>query len=196
MRAPTPRRSSQAITPRAHDGAALGAERRAVIYARYSDDLQRPESIADQIEVCRRYATQQGWTIIATYDDPALSGGSRFRPGFQRLLADAEMRRFDIVLCEGIERLRRKLADVADFYDRLVFHQVQLFTPALGLVTPIHIGVMGMMAQMFLSDLRDKTRRGQLGRALSGRIPGGLAYGYDVVPPAPAPRRRGNAGST
>ena len=162
-----------------------------MIYARYSDDMQRPESIADQIEVCRRYAAQQGWPVVATYDDPALSGGSRFRPGFQRLLADTEAGRFDIVLCEGIERLSRKLADVADFYDRLVFHRVQLFTPALGLVKPIHIGVMGMMAQMFLTDLRDKTRRGQLGRALSGRIPGGLAYGYDVVSPAPGAKEAG-----
>jgi DNA invertase Pin-like site-specific DNA recombinase len=55
----------------------------------------------------------------------------------------------------------------------------------------MHIGVMGTMAQMFLGDLREKTRRGQLGRARAGRIPGGLAYGYDVVPPAPGAREAG-----
>jgi site-specific DNA recombinase len=165
--------------------------RRAVIYARYSDDLQRAESIADQIEVCRRYAEQQGWTVIATYDDAARSGGSRFRPGFQRLLADAEAKRFDVIVCEAIDRLGRKLADVADFHDRVVFHQVQLYTPSIGQITPLHIAVMGMMAQLFLSDLRDKTKRGQLGRALAGRIPGGLAYGYDVVPPLPGAKEAG-----
>ena len=62
---------------------------RAVIYARYSSDLQREASIEDQIEVCRRYASAQGWTIVETYTDAAISGASRFRPGFQKLIADA-----------------------------------------------------------------------------------------------------------
>jgi hypothetical protein len=35
----------------------------------------------------------------------------------------------------------------------------------------MHIGIMGTMAQMTLSDLRDKTKRGQLGRVRAGRIP-------------------------
>jgi site-specific DNA recombinase len=42
--------------------------------------------------------------------------------------------------------------------------------------------MLGTMAQMYLKDLAEKTRRGQLGRALKGRIPGGKAYGYDVLP--------------
>ena len=37
------------------------------------------------------------------------------------------------------------------------------------------------MAQLYLTDLRDKTKRGQLGRALAGKIPGGHAYGYALV---------------
>ena len=40
------------------------------------------------------------------------------------------------------------------------------------------------MAQMMLTDIRDKVRRGQLGGARAGRTPGGLAYGYEVVPQA------------
>jgi DNA invertase Pin-like site-specific DNA recombinase len=55
----------------------------------------------------------------------------------------------------------------------------------------MHIGIMGTMAQMTLSDLRDKTKRGQLGRVRAGRIPGGLAYGYEVVPPAPGAKDAG-----
>ena len=38
------------------------------------------------------------------------------------------------------------------------------------------------MAQLYLSDLREKTWRGQLGRARAGKLPGGLAYGYNLVP--------------
>jgi DNA invertase Pin-like site-specific DNA recombinase len=157
---------------------------RAVIYARYSSENQREASIEDQIEICRRYIVQQGWTHTQTYDDRAASGAStRLRPGFQRMLADAEAGRFDVLVCESIDRLGRKLADVADLFDRLSFHGVRVHATSIGLVTQMHIGIMGTMAQMMLADLREKTRRGQLGRARTGRIPGGLAYGYDVVPP-------------
>ena len=165
---------------------------RAVIYARYSSDNQREASLADQVEVCRRYIERQGWTVTGTYDDAAISGASsRLRPGFQRLLAEAEARRFDVVVCEAIDRLGRKLADVADLYDRLSFAGVQIHAVSIGHVTQMHIGIMGTMAQITLSDMRDKVRRGQLGRARAGRIPGGLAYGYEVVPPPPGARESG-----
>ena len=45
----------------------------------------------------------------------------------------------------------------------------------------MHVGLLGTMAQLYLSDLKEKTRRGQLGRALAGKIPGGKAYGYQLV---------------
>lgn len=164
---------------------------RAVIYARYSTDNQRAASIADQVEVCRRYAERQGWTVTAVYEDAAISGASRFRPGFQQLLADAEARTFDILIAEAVDRLGRKLSDVADLYDRLTFARVQIHTTSQGAITQMHIGIMGTMAQMMLSETGEKVRRGQLGRARAGRIPGGLAYGYEVVPPAPGAKEAG-----
>ena len=166
--------------------------KKAVIYARYSSENQREASIEDQVEVCRRYADRQGWTVTAIYDDRAASGASTLgRPGFLRMLADAEARRFDVVVCEAIDRLGRMLADVAAAFDRLSFSRVAVHATAIGLVTQMHIGIMGTMAQMVLADLREKTKRGQLGRARAGRIPGGLAYGYEVVPPAPGSQEAG-----
>ena len=155
---------------------------RAVIYARYSSDLQSEASIEDQVEVCRRYAMERSWTITGIYTDAAISGASRFRPGFQKLLSEAGHKLFDIVICEAVDRLGRRLADTADLQDQLSFFGVKLFTPTLGEVTQIHIAVMGMMAQMAIKDLGEKTRRGQLGRVLKGKVAGGLAYGYRVTP--------------
>src|SRR5882724_10636736 len=156
---------------------------RAVIYARYSSDLQSTASIEDQIEICRRYAKTQNWEVVDCYIDRAQSGGSAFRPGFQKLMADLDSLRFEFVLAEAVDRLARKLADIAAFHDRLIFANVRLFTVSTGEVTAIHIGLLGTMAQLFLSDLREKTWRGMLGRARAGRIPGGRAYGYDIVEP-------------
>ena len=56
-------------------------------------------------------------------------------------------------------------------------------------ITAMHIGMLGTMAQLYLSDLEQKTWRGQLGRALQGKIPGGKAYGYDLVTAAAGERQ-------
>jgi DNA invertase Pin-like site-specific DNA recombinase len=110
-----------------------------------------------------------------------MSGSSRFRPSFQQLLADAERGRFDIVVCEALDRLGRKLSDIADLFDRLSFLGIKMHAVNAGEVTALHIGMLGTMSQLFIADLREKTWRGQLGRARKGRVPGGCAYGYDVV---------------
>jgi DNA invertase Pin-like site-specific DNA recombinase len=155
---------------------------RAVIYPRYSSDLQREASIEDQIEVCRRYAELQGWDVVGAYPDSAQCGASRFRPAFQQLQVDAEARRFDVIIVEALDRLSRKLADVAELNDRLTFWGIRLHSVQTGEVTTMHIAFLGAQAQMQLKDLAEKTKRGQLGRALKGKIPGGKAYGYDVLP--------------
>ncbi len=165
---------------------------RTVIYARYSSDMQRLASIADQVEVCRRYAERQGWELTHIYDDAAISGASvLMRQGFQRLMRDAQSGLFDVVVTEAIDRLGRNLADVARCFDQLSFHKVQLHAVNLGPVTQLHIGVMGTMAQMQLTDIGHKTKRGQLGRARAGKSAGGLAFGYDVVPRAPGSQEGG-----
>jgi len=154
---------------------------RAAIYARYSSDLQSDASIEDQVEVCQREISRRGWTLTRVYDDRAVSGSSRFRAGFEQLVLDAEAKRFDVIVCEALDRLGRKLADIAELFDRLEFRGVKIFTLATGEVTPMHIGMLGTMAQLYIADLREKTWRGQLGRVRKGRVAGGLAYGYEVV---------------
>jgi hypothetical protein len=59
------------------------------IYARYSSDNQREASIEDQFRLCREYAKRQGWQLVESYSDQAISGASLLRPGIQTLLADA-----------------------------------------------------------------------------------------------------------
>src|SRR5687767_1407251 len=72
-----------------------------VCYARFSSENQRDASITDQIEICRRFAEKQGWKILRTYEDRAMSGASRFRPAYQELLGDLALRRFDVVIVEA-----------------------------------------------------------------------------------------------
>ena len=154
---------------------------RAVVYARDSSDQQSASSIEDQLEVCRRYIDGQRWTLVRSYEDRAISGGSAARPGFQALLADAERDLFEVVVCEAVDRLGRKLADVAALHDRLEFRRIALHAVNMGVVTTMHAGLLGTIAQLYLSDLKEKTRRGLLGRVLQGKAAGGRAYGYRLV---------------
>lgn len=50
---------------------------RVCLYARYSTDLQNAASIEDQLRICREPAEHEGWQVVATYQDAAVSGGGR-----------------------------------------------------------------------------------------------------------------------
>ena len=153
----------------------------AVIYARYSSDLQREASIEDQIRLCRARIAQEGWDYLHAYTDRAISGASALRPAYQSLLEDARRGDFDIVVAEALDRLSRDQKDVAGLLKRLRFGGVRLFTVAEGEIGELHVGFKGTMNALFLKDLADKTRRGLEGRVRAGRSGGGLCFGYDVV---------------
>ena len=154
---------------------------RTAIYARYSTDHQRDASIEDQIRLCKERATKEGWDVAGHYKDHAISGASMLRGGIQRLIEDAMAGKFDIVLAEALDRLSRDQADIAGFYKRMRFADVQIVTLSEGAISDLHIGLKGTMNALFLKDLADKTRRGLRGRVEAGKSGGGNSYGYDVV---------------
>ncbi len=151
------------------------------LYARYSSDNQRDASIEDQLRLCRLHAAKQGWTVVGSYSDRAISGASLLRPGIQELIQDAQRRRFQIVLSEAMDRLSRDQEDIAGLFKRMEFADVRIVTLSEGDVSHLHVGLKGTMNALFLKDLADKTRRGQRGRVEKGKAGGGLCYGYDVV---------------
>ena len=154
---------------------------RAVIYARFSTDMQRDASIEDQIRSCREHAARQGLEVVDVYSDKAISGASLMRSGIQKLLRDAQMSAFDVVLSEGLDRLSRNQADIASIYQKLQFRDVVIETVSEGVISEMHIGLKGTMSALYLKDLAQKTKRGLEGRILQGRSGGGNAYGYDVI---------------
>jgi len=156
--------------------------KRAVIYARYSSDLQSDASIEDQVRLCEERLQSEGNTVVQIYQDRAISGGSvQNRDGIQRLMEAVRLGGVDIVMAEALDRLSRDQEDIAAIYKRLQFAGVTLTTLAEGEISELHIGLKGTMNALFLKDLADKTRRGQRGRVEKGRIPGGKSYGYNIV---------------
>ena len=63
----------------------------AVIYARYSSDNQKEESIDGQLRECKSYAERNGIKIINSYIDRALSAKTDNRPQFQKMIHDLSL---------------------------------------------------------------------------------------------------------
>ncbi len=154
---------------------------RCAVYARYSSDNQRDDSIEDQVRLCRAHIEQAGWAYLNAYTDRALSGATTLRPGYQKLLEDARAGVFEIVVAEALDRLSRDQADVATLYKQLSFHGIKLVTLAEGEISELHVGLKGTMNALFLKDLAQKTRRGLEGRVRQGKSGGGICYGYKTV---------------
>src|SRR5436853_669464 len=94
--------------------------KRCAIYTRKSSEEgleQEFNSLAAQRDACEAYIRSQqheGWVLARTrYDDGGFSGGKLERPGVQRLLADIQAGRVDIVVVYKVDRLTRSLADFA-----------------------------------------------------------------------------------
>ena len=68
---------------------------KAVIYARYSSDNQREESIEGQIRECTAFAKKNGITILRHYIDRAFSAKTDNRPEFQNMIKDSGKHLFD-----------------------------------------------------------------------------------------------------
>ena len=99
---------------------------RAVIYSRYSTDLQNDRSIEDQVALCTAYAARHGYQVVGHYEDRAMSGASLHGRKVHDLLAAAERRQFDVVLTEAFDRLARDTADSLFVLKRLDFLGVKL----------------------------------------------------------------------
>ena len=79
----------------------------AVIYARYSSDNQREESIEGQLHVCEDYAKNNDIILLDTYIDRAMTGTNDNRPAFQQMLKDSKKREWDYVLVYKFDRFSR-----------------------------------------------------------------------------------------
>src|ERR1700726_510612 len=96
------------------------SRKRCAIYTRKSSEEgleQEFNSLQAQCEACEAYIRSQrheGWVSARTrYDDGGFSGGNMERPALQRLLADIQAGRIDIIVVYKVDRLTRSLADFA-----------------------------------------------------------------------------------
>ena len=144
----------------------------AVIYARYSSDNQREESIEGQIRECTAYAEKNGITVVKHYIDRALS-------------AKTEKRLFDIVLVWKLDRFARNRYDSAHYEYQLERNHVKLVSATEPIFdSPAGIMVKSMltgMAEYYSAELSEKVVRGMTENVLKGKYNGGtVPIGFKV----------------
>ncbi|MGE3624373.1 MAG: recombinase family protein [Bdellovibrionales bacterium] len=160
---------------------------RAAIYARFSTDKQSDNSIEDQARNCVRYAERAGMNVVLRFEDKAISGASKARAGYQTMLAAAERREFEVLLVDDLSRLSRDDVEMKQVIRRFKFRHIRIIGVSDGYDSStkgekIQSTMRGLMNEIYLDDLREKTHRGLYGKAMNGFSAGGRPYGYKRVP--------------
>lgn len=159
--------------------------RRAVIYARYSSDNQREESIEGQVREVTQFAERNDIVIVHHYIDRALSARTDHRPQFQQMILDSAKGEFDTVLVWKLDRFSRSRLDFLKYKAVLKKNGVRLMSAteaniegAEGILLE---SVLQGLAEFYSVDLSEKIKRGLTENVIHGKCNGGrLTFGYRV----------------
>lgn len=158
----------------------------AVIYARFSSDRQQESSIAVQVKECMKYCEANHIQVIEVYKDEARTGTDGEREEFQRMLAEAPLGRFNLVIIHRWDRFARNvelaLAAKKEFeaYGIKVVSVVEDFddTPEGEFFNLVSLGI----AALYSKRLSRESFNGQIENARQGKAHSGTPlYGYEVV---------------
>jgi putative DNA-invertase from lambdoid prophage Rac len=135
-----------------------------VIYTRVSTADQNPEL---QLRELQEYANRQSWPVVETYQD-VMSGAKSSRPALNRLMADAQARKFDCLLVWKLDRFGRSLVDCLNNIRILEENGVRFIAVTQNLDTDVKkpasrflLHVLGAAAEFERSLIRERTRAGQ-----------------------------------
>lgn len=157
-----------------------------VIYARYSSDKQRDESIESQIRECTEYAQREGILITKIYTDRALSARTDNRPEFLQMIRDSAHQSFNYVIVYQLDRFSRSREDSAKYKGILRRNGVRVLSAKEHITNePAGIILESMiegMAEYYSVELSQKVKRGMTENALKGKMNGSaVPLGYDLT---------------
>ena len=158
---------------------------KAVIYARYSSDNQREESIEGQLRECMEFASRAEIDVIGNYIDRALTAKTDNRPEFQRMIKDSYKHAFDCIIVWKLDRFSRNRYDSAHYKALLRKNGVKVVS-AMESISEGSEGillesVLEGMAEYYSAELAEKVVRGMKENTLKGLHNGGqVTFGYKI----------------
>ena len=158
---------------------------KAVIYARYSSDNQREESIEGQLRECTAFAEKNGITILRHYIDRAFSAKTDNRPEFQNMIKDSSQGLFEMVLVWKLDRFSRNRYDSAHYKAILKKNNVKVVSAtekiSEGSEGILMESILEGFAEYYSADLSEKIVRGMTENALKHKYNGGgKTIGYVI----------------
>ena len=162
-------------------------DKRAVIYARYSTDVQTPESIERQVQLCSDYAQENGLTVPKAYCDKAKSGTqTTTRYNYNQMLEDSAEGLFSKIIVFKLDRFSRNLRDFLNDQYTLNENSVQI----LSTLEILPDGISGKLvkysliigAELYSDSVADHTSSEMYRNARQGNYNGGkIPLGYRAV---------------
>ena len=155
------------------------------LYARFSSDNQRSESIDAQVRAMQAYCKQHNFVSVNTYVDEAKSATTDRRPAFQQMIADSSNHTFDILLVHKLDRFARNRYDSAVYKRELKKNGVLVYSVLENLDnSPESImmeAVLEGMSEYYSQNLSREVMKGMRENALQCKHTGGIPpLGYDL----------------
>lgn len=159
--------------------------RRVAIYHRVSSAKHVDEgfSLDAQLKLCRKFAADRNWEVVAEFEEPGVSAKDDARPAFQRMIRAAKAGEFEIILTHKLDRFSRSLIDTLTYLrdlDKCGVTYVSA-TEQFDFTTPIGRMMLAMLAafaEWYLNNLSAETTKGKRARAEAGYWNGDEPYGY------------------
>lgn len=166
------------------------------IYCRLSEEDRNKQfetddsnSIQNQKSMLLQYAMEQGWDVYNIYSDDDYAGADRKRPEFNRLLEDAEKKKFNIILCKTQSRFTRELELVEKYIHGLFPMWGIRFVSIVDNADTANKGnkksrqINGLVNEWYLEDMSDNIKSVLTNRRQNGFHIGAFAlYGYKKDP--------------
>lgn len=162
---------------------------RAVFYARCSTEEEpQKDALAKQAAEAGECIRRMGWRQVDAYIESRSGTSTRKRTEYNRLLADLETDKFDIIVIKSQDRLMRNTKDWYLFVDRLsqnakklyIYLERKFYTADDALIT----GIKAILAEEYSRELSKKINNAHHNRQKNGGavILTSNAYGYRRQP--------------
>lgn len=161
---------------------------KAAIYSRKSKFTGKGESIENQIEMCKKYATDNNYTETFIYEDEGFSGKNTNRPEFKQMMKDAKKHKFDAIICYRLDRISRNVSDFSSLVDELKALNIDFISIREQFDTSSPMGtammfISSVFAQLERETIAERIRDNMYELAKTGRWLGGTPpYGFISEP--------------
>jgi len=162
--------------------------KKAAIYARVSTDDQADKgySLPSQLDSCRQYMDQLGYSIVAEFrEDSSGAVSVADRPQGKRLTEMIKHREVDAVVVHQVDRLSRDIVDLLATVRNWLRVGVDVYALDVGKIESeldIVLVIKGWQGSDERKKIRERSMRGKRAKARTGKVIGARApYGYDHV---------------